>query len=265
VTTYKMKLFGIIALFLSLAVIAIMPATAADEVSVIRVLPDTVAPGDEFTVELTQSGFLADAGIVVETLPDDFGYVANSLTGKASGEYEGHNLTIAFRDETIVTYNVTAGTADQIGEAVFSGTYKTSEYEEGKLKDITGDVGGDTTLTVTEPTPTPTPTATSASGNGGGGSNGGGTVSTPTPSPTPTATSGVTPSASLEATQTVSPGVTVVPTVSPTPSPVAAPSPISSPTSKPLIPGFEAVFAVAGLLVIAHLVIRRGYRGKRFF
>ena len=56
------------------------------------------------------------------------------------------------------------------------------------------------------------------------------------------------------------PGATPTPPIlTPTPtvtvSPTATPSP--GPTSKPLIPGFEAVFAIAGLLVIAYLALQR--------
>ena len=50
-----------------------------------------------------------------------------------------------------------------------------------------------------------------------------------------------------------SPTVTVSPTVSPTATPTV--SPAVSPTPKP--PGFEAVFAIAGLLAVAYLVLRR--------
>ena len=44
-------------------------------------------------------------------------------------------------------------------------------------------------------------------------------------------------------------------TISPTPTETETPSP--NPTSKPLIPGFEAVFAIAGLLAVAYLVLKR--------
>ena len=53
-----------------------------------------------------------------------------------------------------------------------------------------------------------------------------------TPTPTPTAT-------------------LTMPPVSPTPSPTPTPTP------KPGIPGYEAVFAIAGLLAVAYLVLRR--------
>ena len=46
-------------------------------------------------------------------------------------------------------------------------------------------------------------------------------------------------------------------TVSPTPAVTVSPTPTPSPTKKPLIPGFEAGFAIASLLAVAYLVMRR--------
>lgn len=65
-------------------------------------------------------------------------------------------------------------------------------------------------------------------------------------------TLGVTPTPAVNVTQTPTPTVTASPT------PAATVSPTPSPTKKPLIPGFEAVFAIASLLAVAHLVLRRG-------
>ena len=66
------------------------------------------------------------------------------------------------------------------------------------------------------------------------------------------ATLGVTPTPAVNVTLTPTPTVTASPT------PAATVSPTPSPTKKPLIPGFEAVFAIASLLAVAHLVLRRG-------
>jgi len=60
--------------------------------------------------------------------------------------------------------------------------------------------------------------------------------------------------------------VTPVPTLTPTPT-LATTAPIETPTAPPAAtpsptptpPGFEAVFAIAGLLVVAFLVIGRGH------
>ena len=237
-----------IALVLSTVIMAVMPVSAA-AVSVTRDLPDAVYPGEKFNVSLTQSGFLLGAGKVTETLPEGFEYVWGSLrSDKCDYDEATNNLTIDFEGETTMTYVVKAGTAEQIENAVFSGTWRTVDSQ---LNKINGSVGGDTTLGE-KPTPTPTPTATATppSGNGGGnGGGGGGATTTPTATASPTA--GVTPTPSPSATA----GATVTP--SPTASPAETPTPSPSPTKKPLIPGFEAVFAIASLLAVAYLGIRR--------
>jgi hypothetical protein len=73
-----------------------------------------------------------------------------------------------------------------------------------------------------------------------------------TPTPTPTLAPGVTPSPTPKATS--SPGQTVkaTPTVKPTPTPK---SEEPTPTSK--TPGFEAIFAIAAMSAIAHVLRRR--------
>ena len=90
-----------------------------------------------------------------------------------------------------------------------------------------------------------------------GDGNGNGAVTTPTAAPT--AAVNVTPSPSPEATAT--PAVSVTPTVTTSPSPTEAPTPTASATATPekrwQIPGFEAVFAIASLLSVAYLVMRR--------
>jgi hypothetical protein len=247
----------VIALTLSSVLIAVTPVTAAD-VSVIRDLPDeSVYPEDEISVSLNQSGFFI-TGLVTETLPEGF-----TCTGLASGsggtieEYDTatNTLKVGFGSETTITYLVETGTAEQIESAVFSGTWSTMDATGKK---INGDVGGDTTLTLGEgpkPTPTPTPTPTPSNGGGNGGGNGG--VTTPTPTATTTTTPTATPG------ETTSPGATPSATVTPPSSPTLTPGATptgtapSSPTSKPFIPGFETVFALAGLLAVAYVLKRR--------
>lgn len=119
------------------------------------------------------------------------------------------------------------------------------------------------------PSPSPTPTPSSNGGNGGGNGNGGSgapdTASSPTPSPSPTLSPSTSPSPTPTSTSTpiVTPPSTfthrLTPTASPTPASVTPmPSPSSTPTSSQhWIPGFEAVFAIAGLLAVAYLVLRR--------
>ncbi|RLE41590.1 hypothetical protein DRJ16_06030, partial [Candidatus Woesearchaeota archaeon] len=71
-------------------------------------------------------------------------------------------------------------------------------------------------------------------------------VPSPTPSPSPT----VSPTPSPTPTPTPTPSPTVSPVAPTTPTPTPSPSP--SPT-----PGFEAIFAVAGLLAVTYFVLRR--------
>jgi len=49
----------------------------------------------------------------------------------------------------------------------------------------------------------------------------------------------------------------VVVTPTPTPTPTVPPPVTPTPTPKPPTPGFEAVFAIAGLLAVAYLVLRK--------
>ena len=72
-------------------------------------------------------------------------------------------------------------------------------------------------------------------------------ISTAAPTPTPTPTPTATPTATAT--------VTIPPTATPTTTPTATATP--TPTSTPPAPGFEGVFAIAGLLTIAYLVLRR--------
>jgi len=78
-------------------------------------------------------------------------------------------------------------------------------------------------------------------------------IPTVVPVVTPTPVVGVTP------TPTVTPvNVTPTPTVTPVVTPlVETPTPAVTPTPGVTPPGFEAVFAIAGLLAVAYLVLRR--------
>ena len=60
-----------------------------------------------------------------------------------------------------------------------------------------------------------------------------------------------------EVPPTPTPTPAVTPTATPTATPSPTPSPTPTPTPKPGIPGYEAVFAIAGLLAVAYLVLRR--------
>ena len=142
----NLQILSIMALFLSIAVIVVMPATAA-AVSVTRDLPDTPVSPNEVGIHVTlnQSDFFLNAGTVTETLPE--GFKLQDVRYPGYNETT-HELVINFENETSITYYVKAGTAEQIENAVFSGTYKTLD---AGLNEITGEVGGDTTLTLATP------------------------------------------------------------------------------------------------------------------
>lgn len=115
----------------------------------------------------------------------------------------------------------------------------------------------------TTPTPTPTPTPTS----GGGDSGNGGTPITPTPTQgsTPTPTSISSPTETPGLTPTLTPTINPVPSLSPSSSSTISTSPTPT-ASMPMseennrLPGFEAAFAIVGLLVVSYSLLK-GKRG----
>lgn len=117
--------------------------------------------------------------------------------------------------------------------------------------DIPYTVSNGTFATLGGPAPpaaTPTSQSRGSGGSGGSGGGSGGALSTATPAPTPVSSS--TPAitqtpASATVSATSSPHVTPTPTVTRTTLPTSATG------------GFEAVSAIAGLLAIAYLVMRR--------
>jgi len=99
-----------------------------------------------------------------------------------------------------------------------------------------------------------TSAATTQTSSGGGS----GATNTKTETPTASPASTVTPGMSEAA-----PASTITPTPAATPSPVAtvsafvSPAPTQSPEAKKEVPGFEAVFAILGVLVVLYLKSRR--------
>ena len=75
----------------------------------------------------------------------------------------------------------------------------------------------------------------------------------------------LTPTAPVTPTPTLAPGVTPTPTpmptlapgVTPTPTPMPTLAPGATPTPTPAVPGFEAIFAIAGMVGIAYMQLRR--------
>ena len=80
--------------------------------------------------------------------------------------------------------------------------------------------------------------------------------------PTPTLTTTISPTATTTPTPAPTPVVTPTPTLTVTvsPTPIVTPAPTPSPTPTPEekgVPGFEVIFAIAGLLAVAYLLRRR--------
>ena len=73
----------------------------------------------------------------------------------------------------------------------------------------------------------------------------------------------LTPAATVTPSPTLAPGVTPTPTptlapgVTPKPKPAEKPKPMPTPTPKPAVPGFEAIFAIAAMLTIAYMLLRK--------
>lgn len=109
-----------------------------------------------------------------------------------------------------------------------------------------------TTTSTSTPTPTSTPTQT------------------PTPSPTLSPTSTPTPTETPNLTPAQTSMIKPVPLLSPSPSPTIITSPAPTAT-KPLplseenkrLPGFEAAFAIVGLLVISCFILKRKKGGNK--
>ena len=102
-------------------------------------------------------------------------------------------------------------------------------------------------------------TGTAITGGGSSGGGGGGTYPTPTPTVTPEASSSsTTPDTTATAAKTAKPAVTKKPTAKATTAQAAgADTTPDAPAKKGLLPGFEGVFAIAGLLAIGYVMMRR--------
>lgn len=114
------------------------------------------------------------------------------------------------------------------------------------------------------PTPTPTPTATPTSGDEDDGNGGASTTPmlTQTPTPIPAQTPGLTPIQTPTINPVLSPSLPLSPTITRSPTPTASmPQPISEKNNR--LPGFEAAFAVMGLLAISYLILKRRRGDKK--
>ena len=208
-----------------------------------------------FLPEMLGGGPAAHTEVCVST---DFGTLRDAENESNSGS----EITL-FTNDTAVA--VALLSADEPGKANI--TVRAPLIEEAINLELGNEttayiVKNSTTITLLEPEATPSPTEATPSP----------TPPTPTPSLAPTPTPSLVPSSSpLMPSPTLSlptptpplpgtpygtptPPAELMPTISPLLTPTVTPSP--SPTQKPF--GFEAVFTIISLFVVAYIVLRRG-------
>jgi len=247
-------------------------AVSAVDATVVKVDPpsQTVRSGDEFSVNVTvedvtymaadqvtlnfdpsamqatvivEGDFLKSAGTTLgagfETIDNNIGFVTFAYTLMTPGVGVNGSGTLA-----TVNFNTDPSAA----AGVYNLNLTDVLLADGDGNTMTVDAISNGTVTISTLTP-PTPTPTATSPPNGGGAGGGGdarTLYTPTPTLIPT----------LSPTPTPSPSPTPTPTPSPTPS--LTPTSTLTPTPKPEgVQGFEALFAILGLLAVAYLLKRR--------
>ena len=167
-----------------------------------------------------------------------------------------------------ITFNATKpGTSSlNLSEVILSDPYS-FEIADVLICDGTCNIG-------TTPTPTHTPTSTPTPTSESGDSNSGDASVTSTPTSTPASISSPTETPDSTPMQTSTINSVPSPSPSPSPTPTIATSSPTSIVSLPMsgekenkgqgIPGFEAVFVTAGLLVIAsYLIFKKGKIGGK--
>ena len=196
-----------------------------DQDQIVAMLLDrtvNMAGSDDLVVELT---FKVESPYVklnpIEAVPVGTPLNINGTTNREPGTIITISTFAGPTELPVAMVEVEWPTPD---EGVFNATIDTSGAEPGTYT-LEADDGDGHTDTVTveikaavpSPSPSPSPTVS------------------PTPTPTPTPT----------------------PSPSPAASPVAPTTPTPTPTPSPTPPGFEAIFAVAGLLAVTYFVLRR--------
>ena len=254
------KVVGIVlALVLTIALVLSIISTGVAQAAAnpVRDMPESVEVGADFTVTITWTAPADNFNAI--GLTDNANATANmAVSGNAGwcspnadAKTTVNNIIeyVWFGPYSIGTgftavYSVHVPIGAPEGNYTFDGNL--SYYIAGSGA-YTEDIAGDSVIRVVKapigPTPTVTPTPIR---RGGGAQEPSGTdweaqndysdVVAVTPTPTPTQR--VTPTVSLP----------VTPTPTPSPSP--------SPTPSPKGPGFEAIFAIAGLLAVAYLTLR---------
>jgi len=213
--------------------------------------PAAAIPGipNQFYGTVTIDESSAADGITISAWIDDVEYV-NTTT--SDGAY-GISSAFLVPADDLGTPEKEGGVDDE------TVVFYVSDVQVGEETFVSGGVTELNLVASGVPTPTPTSTATPAPTGGGGGGGGGGavTVTTTTPTPTPT----VTPTPTATPTVTATPTPTVTPTSEGAPMPPSTPEAVATRIRTPVgitVPGFEAIFAIMGLLAVAYLIRRRG-------
>jgi PGF-CTERM protein len=237
-----------------------------------------------FTISSTTISFIYEHGIKIKSVttpePDPAGKVNIGKYVNVTNETEDSwillNISYSDADVTIVeeaSLRMYRWTGTDWAEIAGSGVNTVENYVYANVTTFSQIAAfGDPT-----PTPTPTPTPAPRRGGGGGGSSGpcdtdgdgygdideiiNGTDPYDPCDPDPTCIACLAsrggrvlpkPAVKPQATQKLVPTPEPAPTSKPAPVPTPVPEP-----EKPGIPGFEAVFAVAGLLAVAYLMRRK--------
>jgi PGF-CTERM protein len=223
-----------------LLIVAVLSPAAAGA-SATRDLPDVcVDLNTEFTVAISASNY-GTMGEVAETLCDGWTYMGSSLADSQVVE-NGNTVKFYLIGQKSFTYTVQAPSTE--GDCcTISGTLKDQSQSMSP-------VGGETQVCVCEGDATPTPSATTVE-SPDDGSTGEDVVATPGATPTETGTQPVSG-------ETVTSAPSVTPTASEeTPVTTSTKKLATKPETKGLLPGFEAVFAIAGLLAVVYVLRRR--------
>jgi len=282
-----------------LSLIQMCPAKPGPSISV--EVPDPILQGDIFTVNITVDPDGVEIGCAQYDL--HFNNTLLTAIEQTKGPFlsqDGASTTVIRKTinntigkseygevRTNVDYGVTipgvlasitfeavghSGTSNLNLSNVIISRPNATEIRNVSINDGTCIIAAEQTPTPTAiPTPTPTstpastPTQTPTSTSGGDGSDGGTSVK-PTPTKMPTST----PTQKLGLTPTLTPTINHVPSQSPSPSPTTITSPtptasMPSPTSEEhnRLRGFEAAFAVLGLLAISYFILKKGGGNKK--
>jgi len=279
ILSHSLSMIVLLSLF-AMVMVMVMLASAqvlqmADE---LRVENATGNPGDYVLVPVNITN-VKSGPIMVIGLRHSYNTSVLNLTGVEFGDLtkEGWALTIGKKIilDTGTDNAMLSGSTNSIVLLNFSVIGKPGETSYMNLTDIVlvnisyqgGTIPAKNGTFTIPPTPIPSPSPTEPpTGGGGGGAiapmdTDDAVISTPTPLPTITST--VTPTVSTTCNTNIfgndKPTVTstVSPTVISSPTPIPSYSPTSTPTPTPRPPGFEAIFAIADLLAVAYLVMRR--------